>query len=215
MSQKKPKASSAGWFTVEELNSEIEERIRTDPEYRARVEAHEREHQEAIRRFSEAERPIVEDLREAGFDVSSIQDLLDVRDTEPYPDALPILIRHLELGGYPGDVMEALGSAVAIPQAVDHWQVLERLYRSAESKGMRDGLARALAACATRGQFDQLVALVGDGSRGNSRLFLLRPIKRLGRERGLEILRSLVDDPELGNEARALVGRRTSRGSGS
>jgi hypothetical protein len=199
------------WVSVEELNAEIEERLRTDPEYRARHEAYEAEQAEAVRRFGEAQRPIVEDLRAAGYDVSSIQDLLDIRDTEPYPDALPVLIRHLERGGYPSDVTEALADAFQIPQSVAYWDVLERLYRAAESEGEQDALAKALNACATRAQLDRLVALLGESSLGSSRLFLLKSVKRLGRERGLAVLESLCDDPELGNEARALLCQRFPR----
>jgi hypothetical protein len=210
MSQK-PESSSRKWFTVEEVNAEIDELMRTDPVYRAKMEAFEAERQRLISAFEEAERPIVEDLREAGFEVTSIQDLLDVRDSEPYPDALPVLIRHLERGDYPGDVMEALGAAAAIPQAVAYWGVLERLYKSAQDEETQDGLALALRACATRQQFDRLVALVGDPSCGESRIFLLGTVKRLGKERGLDVLRSLLDDPVLGREARALVGRNAAR----
>lgn len=42
-------------------------------------------------------RSLLDDLREAGVSVTSVWDL--VNQSEPYPDALPVLVRHLAEGG--------------------------------------------------------------------------------------------------------------------
>jgi hypothetical protein len=108
-----------------------------------------------------------------------------------------------------------LADACAIPQAVAYWDVLERLYHLEEDENVRDRLANTLSEVATPDQFDRLTSLVGDQSLGESRIFLLAAVKRLGGKRGLDVLQSLLDDPELGKEARALLGRQAARGAGS
>lgn len=152
--------------------------MRDDPEYRARVEAAEAERQARAGRLREAEGPIVADLNAVGVRVGSVWDL--VNTSEPYPDALPALLEHLERGGYPERVMESLGRAVAVEPAVARWDRLKALYRSARDAGEEDGVAVALAACATKAQLDDLVGFLSLTERGDSRIYFLRPIKRLG-----------------------------------
>jgi hypothetical protein len=199
-----------GPVTAEELVRWREEKLRADPEYRARVEAVEAERQERVRLLREAERPIVADLNGAGVSVSSVWDL--VNTAVPYPDALPILLAHLKRGGYPERVMESLGRALAVKPAVVWWEDIKRLYLSARDPGEEDGTAVALAASATRAQVDDLIAFLKVEERGESRIYFLRPLKRLGGERGREILESLRDDPTFGREATAaLVGKSRNR----
>jgi hypothetical protein len=193
-------------ITGEELVRELE----ADPDYRTRVEVAEAEREERSRLLREAERPIVEDLNGVGESVSSVWDL--VNTSAPYPAALPILLAHLERGGYPDRVMESLGRALAVKPAVAWWDDLKRLYLSARGPGEADGTAVALAACATRAQLDDLIAFLDAAEGGESRIYFVRPIKRLGGERGRELLESLRDDPILGREATAaLEGRARNR----
>ena len=97
--------------TAEDLLRELE----VDPGYHARVEAAEAERGERVRQLRAAERPIVADLNAVGLSVSSVWDLVNTSVT--YPDALPILLAHLERGGYPDRVMESLGRALAMKPA--------------------------------------------------------------------------------------------------
>jgi len=197
-------------MTAAELVALKAERLRSDPAYRAQTAAVEAERQERARELRRAEQPIVADLRAAGVDVESVWDL--VNSSDPYPDALPILLNHLLRGGYPDRVMEGLGRALAVKPAATVWYTLRELYMKAEGRGGEEGLAVALAASATPDHIDALITLLDETSRGSTRIHFLRPIKRLGGERGLEVLRSLQRDPLFGKEARALVkGRREPR----
>jgi hypothetical protein len=108
--------------------------------------------------------------------------------------------------------MESLGRALAVKPAVAWWDDLKRLYVSARGPGEEDGTAVALAACATKAQLDDLIAFLDLEERGESRIYFLRPIKRLGGARGHDVLVSLRDDPTFGREATAaLLGRSRSR----
>lgn len=137
-----------GPISSAELARLKDEMLRNDPEYRAKVEAVEAERQERARRLREAERPIVADLRGAGVEVESVWDL--VNTSAPYPAALPVLMEHLERGGYPERVMESLGRALAVKPSVVLWDRLKARYLDARDAGEADGVAVALAASATK-----------------------------------------------------------------
>jgi hypothetical protein len=186
-------------ITAKELARELE----ADSDHQARVEAADAEREARASLLRAAETPIVADLNAVGVSVSSVWDL--VNTSVPYPNALPILLAHLERGGYPDRVMESLGRALAVQPAVDWWDDLKRLYLSARGPGEEDGTAVALAACATKAQLDDLIDLLDVDERGDSRIYFVRPIKRLGGERGRALLESLRDDPTLGREATAAL----------
>ncbi len=183
--------------------SELMARLQNDAAYQSRTQAANADRQVRVQELRRAEQPIVADLRAAGVAVESVWDL--VNTSEPYPNALPVLLSHLERGGYPDRVMESLGSALAVKPSVVFWDRLRARYLAARSPGEEEGAAVALAACATRAQVDDLIAFLGFADRGDSRIYFLRPIKRLGGERGEEILKSLQNNPTFGREATALL----------
>jgi hypothetical protein len=198
-------------MSVEELIRVQEEMLRTDPEYRGQAEAVEAAREERVRRLREAAQPIVADLRAVGVQVESVWDL--VNTSEPYFAALPVLMEHFERGGYPDRVMESVGRALAVKPSVAYWDRLKARYVGARSSGEEEGAAIALAACVTKAQVADLIGLLDLEERGESRVYFLRPIKRLGGEAGKRVLTSLVDDPELGKEAAALLRVRGERRS--
>jgi hypothetical protein len=186
-----------------------QELLDTDPEYRAQVEAVEEERRERADRLREAEKPIIADLRAAGLEVDSVWDL--VNTSVPYPAALPILLKHLERGGYPERVMESLGRALAVKPSVVFWDRLKARWLGARDPGEEDGAAVALAATATKGQLDDLVAFLAVEERGQSRIYFIRPILRVGGDRGRDVVERLRADRVFGAEATALLKRRKPR----
>jgi len=64
-----------------------------------------------------------------------------VNRSEPYPEALPVLIDHLERGGYPDRVMDSLARALAVKPAVSYWDRLKARYLLAGGPQERDGVA--------------------------------------------------------------------------
>ena len=113
---------------------------------------------------------------------------------------------HLESGGYPDRVMEGLGRALGVQPAVAFWDRLKTLYLGSRNPGEEDGTAVALAACATKEHLDDLIDFLSIEERGESRIYFLRPIRRLGGDRGRNVLESLRDDETFGREAIALLG---------
>lgn len=186
--------------------TELTSRLENDPEYQRMVQAAEAERQQRERQLDEAEQPVVADLQAVGVQVDSVWDL--VNTSEPYPAALPVLMEHLERGGYPEVVMEGLGRALAVKPSVVFWERLKTRWLQARDEGERDGAAVALAACATKKQLDDLIEFLSVEEGGESRLFFIRSITRVGGDRGYEVLESLRDDPVLGQAATARLKRR-------
>lgn len=197
---------ASGRNTAEDGLKIREELLREDPEYRRVFYAVEAAREERARMLAEAEAPIVRDLRAAGFRVDSVWDV--VNSSEPYFEALPVLMDHLERGGYPDRVMESLGRALAVKPSVVYWDRLKARYLDPRGSGEEEGAAIALAAAATKRQLPDLIGFVEDEQRGDVRIYFLRPIKRLGGEEGLQLLERLRDDPVLGREATALLRKR-------
>jgi len=194
-----------GYISAEDA-AKIREELFRDPEYRRMFDAVEAAREERARMLAEAEAPIVRDLRAAGFRVDSVWDV--VNSSEPYFEALPVLMDHLERGGYPDRVMESLGRALAVKPSVVYWDRLKARYLDPRGSGEEEGAAIALAAAATKRQLLDLIGFVEDEQRGDVRIYFLRPIKRLGGEEGLQLLERLRDDPVLGREATALLRKR-------
>lgn len=182
---------------------ELIEQLARDPEYQSARQTAEAERKRRVAELRAAEQPILSDLRKAGIFVSSVWDL--VNSSEPYPKALPILLRHLKHGGYPDRVMESVARALAVRPASLAWNELRGLYLVARGPGEMEGLAVALAASATAEHLDDLLALLDQQSRGDTRLHFLRAIRRVGGPRGREVLQGLRDDRIFGAEARSLT----------
>lgn len=179
--------------------------LAADKGYQARRSAREAEQARRVAAYAADERSIVSDLRAAGFDVDSVWDLGNTG--KPDPRALPILWAHLERGGYPDSVTESLGRLMACKEAINYWDGLKRLYVAPRGRGEEEGVAAALAAAATKAQLEDLIHFATLADHGESRAVFLRPIKRLGGERGRTVLESLRNDPDLGQDAEELLRR--------
>jgi hypothetical protein len=188
-----------GAITAEELMGELE----ADADFVHRREEREAELQRKAADWRQAEAPLIEELRSAGFTADSAWDL--VNTATPYPAALPILLDHLQRP-YPDRVREGIARALAVPDAKFGWDVLTRLYRQ-EPKGTdaKDGLAVALAATADDEVVDDLMLLADDTRHGKSRVLLLSALARSDDERARAALGELQADPELAAEAQRLL----------
>ena len=181
--------------------------LAADSERQERAEEFARELEHRAEQWRAAETPILDDLSAVGVDVRSVWDL--VNTDEPYPEALAILMEHLEYGRYPDRVMEGVGRALAVKPAVEFWHRLVGVYRGAASPGQAEGAAVALAACAAERHVDELIGLLSLNERAGTRLYFLRPIRDLGGARGRVVLEALCDDADLGRECGILLGRGT------
>jgi hypothetical protein len=183
--------------------ADVMAKLAEDEDYQRKMAAAEAERKARVEELRRAERPVVAELRSAGVDVASVWDL--VNTSSPYPGALPILLDHLQRGGYPDRVMESISRALAVEPAAFAWETFRSLYLSARGRGEMEGLAVALAASATPDHLEDLISLLSAEERGDTRVHLLRAILRVGGHRGRELVATLQSDPTFGSEARAIL----------
>lgn len=182
-----------------ETAAEFLARMAKDPEWVAATTERRRVDEAAEAALAEVEQPIRDDLQAVGIDAGP-WDLVNV--ATPYPEALPVIFSHLERGGYPDRVMEGLARAMAVRAAAPWWTRLRDLYERSKGPDERVGLASALAASASPSDYRQLVALVGNDRLGESRVFLLPAITRLGGSSARPVLELALKDDALAAEAR-------------
>jgi HEAT repeat protein len=191
----------SGSITAEELLAELE----ADAEYVAKRDEREQELQRRQGKWRRAEAPLVDELRKAGLQVDSVWDL--VNTSTPYPQALPILVKHLERR-YPDRVREGIARALAVRDAQFAWDDLVRLYEQ-EPAGTdaKDGLAVAIAAASSTAVVDDVISLAEDPVHGKSRILLIRALRRSRAGHAREALKRLETDPVLAVEVRRVLKR--------
>jgi hypothetical protein len=182
--------------------------LKNDPEYQERIRIMDEARLAKVARLQAAERPLVDELRSAGIQVDSIDDL--VNTAKPYPRALPILLENLRKP-YPNGVREGILRAMAVKDAKFAWEPLKRMYRNEPDSGTKDGFAIALSGIADSGLLDDVIALIKDRGNGPSRLFFTRVLSRSRDPRALEALVELKDDPDLEKEIKGILKRKKSR----
>jgi hypothetical protein len=159
-------------------------------------------------RLGVAERPIIEDLRSVGVEVESVWDL--VNSPNNYNQAIPVLLRHLELP-YPVKIRGGIARSLGIRGATFLWPRLLELYRKEpiplETPGMgaKDGLAVALSAIATTENIPDIIELLRDRRHGSSRVLLLVPLRRRRKKDPAiaAVLKELSTDPQFQKEISA------------
>lgn len=148
-------------------------------------------------------------LQSAGIPVDSVWELYE------YPElgdtAYPLLLEHLGRD-YPARILNGIARAFTKDVARRHWQDLLSIYLGDGRPEVRDGLAATLSGCAVRTHFDDLIAIVENQALGESRIYFLRPVNRIGNRisagGGRKVIERFASDPQLGTEAnRILKGR--------
>jgi hypothetical protein len=182
-------------------------RLKETGEYDAMMELRrtkEEERQKCVAEWRQAETPLVSELGEAGFVVRSVWDL--VNTSRPYPQAVPILLKHLQRP-YPPTVREGIARALAVPDAKLGRPLLLSLYREEQEPRAKDGLAVAIAATTDESVVADVISLARDVQNGPSRLLLLRALERSTDPRTRIALKELESDPELTKEVRVILRR--------
>ena len=188
--------------------AELMARLNADPEFVAKRASEEAERAKRDAEYTQAEAPLVEELRAAGRQVNSAWDLVNTPGT--YPEVIPILLAHVSRP-YPAAVREGIARALAVRESSCGWGLLSQLYRQESVERVKDGLAVALAAASNDELLGELIELARDRANGPSRLLLLRGLDRTKDPRGLETLTYLAEDPDLEQEIAVILRRRSKR----
>jgi hypothetical protein len=131
---------------------EVMARLEEDPEYQARRRAQETALAELGAACAADEHLLVAEIREAGYDVDSVWDLVNSaphpvlvrRFIGPYPHAYPILVRHLQVRHHPR-IREGVIRALTVRDGGEMvWQALLQEFDREMSAEHRWLLANAL-----------------------------------------------------------------------
>ena len=144
--------------------------------------------------IDDAERPVIEDLRALGVDTYGVHHLQGMADHHPGMRA--VLFDHLER-----DNTEYVRSRMAAAlggtkMTDDEFDRLVAAYRGESSVRVRQQFAAAVAQSAG-GRLPEVIELIRDPSLGDSRVQLIRALRRSRRPEARQTLESLRSDPDL------------------
>jgi hypothetical protein len=158
----------------------------------------------------DAEQPVIADLAATGIEVGSVWDLHKALDA--CPSAVPVLLDHLARD-YPDRVLMGIGVALDHKSVRDWWPQLTALYRETTNETVRDRAAAVLSNVGIRTHYDDMLSFLADESLGNTRVYFLRPVNRIGNRiapgKGRAVVQSLATDPTFEKEAAAILAGRS------
>ena len=218
---KKPLSKRASLTTEELERLTVDEmvRLKLSDDERARLrqinEKRNAERLESVARLAVEAAPIVAELKAVGLDIHNIGEMVSM--TERYEQAIPILLKHLQLP-YSDVIRDTIARALAVPEPAvrDAWPMLVAEYRKApmgrgivakgDKKefrlGFKDGLACALSVAVTDETMGELITLAKNKSHGESRILLLSALRKRRFKNPLvrTAIDELANDPELQKE---------------
>jgi hypothetical protein len=148
-------------------------------------------------RLLEAEAPLIEDLARVGVRVRSSWDLVNTAD--PYPSAIPVLLRHLR-HSYPDEIIAGIARALAVKDARLHAAEIAKAYEDTDESAMphaKDGLAVAVALTCDQEVVERLIV---DPANGSSRMLLLMALRRKRNPTAVALVDRLAGDPVFAKE---------------
>lgn len=199
----------------------IFEELANNPVYQAMRKRKDAELAEIAARRSEDEALLVQELCEAGVQVTtkvlpwehyegspqSVWDL--VNSSRPYPEAVPILLKHLDIKHDPV-IHSGIARALACPwamhvrnQIVDKFSNVWVTEDDKGKDGLKDGLAVAIEVLSSDRDFEEIVELLRDPRHGSSRVLLLSYLQKSKRPEAIAIIEELSHDPDLAIEIKS------------
>ena len=158
--------------------------LQSDPEWVRQHEEREAKWKAKGERLRAEEAPLIVELAQAGYAVKSVWDLVNARWN--YPDAIPVLVKHLGLA-YDPRIHEGIIRALTVPEARGepaHVLLHELVYGEyASGADIRWVLANALTVAADATMTEELRGLVQDPRFEDVRQRLTVAFKRSIRRR--------------------------------
>ncbi|CAM3214668.1 hypothetical protein XNC1_1085 [Xenorhabdus nematophila ATCC 19061] len=188
----------------------------TDLDSAARHEAREKQREAELaeyrKRMKEEQKALIEELESVGVHVEFVWDLLKPGAIALQPQAIPVLLHHLQLP-YSDLTTEVIARALGVKEAQYAWSVLVDVYKKTREGwgikkpgdtkvlqlGAKDGLAVALSDIATLQTLGELIALARDPANGESRILLTGALQKR-RNKNAQVqaaLAELIHDPVL------------------
>jgi hypothetical protein len=158
------------------------------------------------REFDEAARPLIEDLKRAGYSDDALS--VFINSDLDYEDATPILARWLPRIDNT-HVKEAIVRALTVPYAGRHVArlLIEEFRDASDDPLLQWAIANALAVVADETVVDEVVKFAEDKRYGKAREMLAVTLGNVGGEEAADSLMTLLKDPEVAGHALIGVGK--------
>jgi hypothetical protein len=187
--------------------SELMGRLRHDPQYQARMERAKAHRQESIQRQRLNAAPVVQDLKNAGFAIKSLDELR--RSGTSYTAAIPVLIKWLPLVS---DVLvkDSIVRALSVPWAkpIAARPLIAEFQATSElASGLKWTIGNALAVVADDGVFNEIAKLVREKRHGNAREMLAVALGNMVDVRAVDLLLNLLHDEDVVGHALIALGK--------
>jgi len=202
------KSRPKGPITAGELMKQLE----SDPEWVAKRDARERWRQNQAEAMRRKEEHIVREIEEAGLLVDSVWDLVNTR--EPYPEAIPVLLRHLENTGYDPAIREGIARALTVrgyPEILP--AMIEAFRRDPEPRlnGPKWAMGNTIEILFDDEYVEEIAELAKDSSHGEARQMLVYALAKSKTRLAEETLQELLSDPQMADAAEEAIKRRDRR----
>lgn len=188
--------------------AELIAELNADPDYVARMRQRAQQQAENVVNYRLAAEPILRELAAVGFKIHVIGELK--RSGTRYKAAIPILLRWLPKVAN-AQVKEDLVRTLSVPWAPPEVApaLIAELQRSdcQQPDGVRWALANGLVVLADDLVFDQLLALITDGTCGKEREMLTLALGNCHDPRAVDVLIALLADEQVVGHAVIALGK--------
>jgi HEAT repeat protein len=190
-----------------ETAKELMDRLSTDSDYVARIEAKEQDRLARMAQHIALMQPIIKELKAAGFEYNSLDDLR--RSGIRYVAAIPILVKWLPLVNDPGleeskSVRSSIVRALSVPWAKPAAAlplIAEFLATPDDETIMKWTIANALEVVADDSVFSEIVGLVRNKRHGKAREMLAAALGNMKNPQAIDALIELLNDDEVAGHA--------------
>jgi HEAT repeat protein len=152
------------------------------------------------------------ELRKVGISINDIYDL--VNTNEPYPAAIPVLLKLLNDGIEHIGIKEGVIRALAVKEAIGKASsilIAEYNRTSKDNMLLRWSIGNTIFTTITDNDVEIILPIVQDKTNGMSRQMFVSALGKVKAEKAEEILIKLLDDEEVAAHALEALGRMKSK----
>lgn len=190
---------------------ELQEQLLQDKEYQKWLKEKEKVRIALEAAYTEDEKPLVEDLKKAGLNITSSWDLVNTKSR--YKPAIPILLEHLPRP-YHLKNKEGIVRALAVKEAIGKASpvLIAEYNRTPKDKmPLRWAIGNTIYITITDDDVESILPIVRDKTNGMSRQMFVAALGKVKAEKAEEVLIQLLDDEEVTTHALEALGRMKSK----
>lgn len=177
--------------------AELQAQLLQDEEYQKWLKKKEEVRTALETAYAEYEKPLVDELVQAGLNVTSSWDLVNTKSS--YKAAIPILVKHLSMPYYVKN-KEGIVRALAVREAkrVACRAIIDEYHKAPKDDlNYRWAFGNTMAVIMTPEYIEDVIAIVQDKSNGESRQMFVAALGKLKSQRAGNALIDLLNDDEV------------------